>query len=110
MLGFYGVIQERVMSVPYGGELFKASKGSSFLVENDVLMKSVMLTQNISIYLKYSKMPPSTGGCSRYFFIPNGHEIPNPIFDEHSGPLRGPDGSTDAGTTIFPIYLPYFAA
>merc|ERR1719310_1208532 len=25
MLGFYGVIQERVMSVPYGGELFKAS-------------------------------------------------------------------------------------
>merc|ERR1719329_445437 len=25
MLGFYGVIQERVMSVPYGGELFKVS-------------------------------------------------------------------------------------
>merc|ERR1719310_1173626 len=25
MLGFYGVIQERVMSVPYGGDLFKAS-------------------------------------------------------------------------------------
>merc|ERR1719333_1789587 len=25
MLGVYGVIQERVMSVPYGGELFKAS-------------------------------------------------------------------------------------
>merc|ERR1719310_390235 len=25
MLGVYGVIQERVMSVPYGGQLFKAS-------------------------------------------------------------------------------------
>ena len=69
--------------------------GSSFLVENDVLMKSVMLTQNISIYLKYSKMPPSTGGCSRYFFIPNGHEIPNPASEEPSGPRSGPDPSSN---------------
>ena len=45
-------------------------------------------------------MPPSTGRCSRYFFIPNGHEIPNPLFDELSGPLRGPDGSSDAGFGI----------
>ena len=40
-------------------------------------------------------MVPSTGGCSRYLFIPNQHEAPNPLFDELSGPLRGRDGFSE---------------
>ena len=39
----------------------------------------------------------STGGCSRYLFIPNWHETPNLQFDKESGPLRSPDGSSDGG-------------
>ena len=35
--------------------------------------------------------------CSRYLFIPNWHGTPNPQFNEGSGPLRGPDGSSDGG-------------
>ena len=39
----------------------------------------------------------STGGCSRYLFIPNWHGTPNAQFDEGSGLRRGPDGSSDGG-------------
>ena len=37
---------------------------------------------------------------SRYLFIPNWHEAPNPQFDKESGPLRGPDGSSDADNVV----------
>ena len=39
----------------------------------------------------------STWECSRYLFTPDWHEAANPQFDEGSGPLRGPDGSSDGG-------------
>ena len=42
-------------------------------------------------------MVPSTWWCSRFWFIPNGHETQIPCRDKLSGPLRSPDGSSDGG-------------
>merc|ERR550537_1187417 len=46
MLGLYGVIQERVMSVPYGGELFKAS---IFLVLCNRIFAIIFATSMVAV-------------------------------------------------------------
>ena len=70
---------------------------SCILTVNLVLMNSPLDKPKYFNLFEISQNSASTGGCSRYLLIPNCHETPNPQFDEYSGPLRGPDDSSDGG-------------
>ena len=70
---------------------------SKILTINLGLMNSPLGKPKYLTLFQVSQNGASTGGCSRCLFIPNWHEIPNPQFDEGSGWLRSPDGSSDGG-------------